>query len=141
VLRDRSVTSVGGYVGLLGDPLDARDPTPLLLEVHHPEETSLETVVSAVDEEIARLATDGLGRRRARPHAGAHDRPLLPRDRPVLGRATTMSVFEQQRGRAELVNELPELLRQVTPEQVQAAAATLRPDARALLELRPGGAA
>ena len=25
--------------GMLGDPLDARDPTPLLLEVHHPDET------------------------------------------------------------------------------------------------------
>jgi predicted Zn-dependent peptidase len=141
VLRDRSVTSVGGYVGLLGDPLDARDPTPLLLEVHHPEETSLDTVVSAVDEEIARLATDGLD-------AAELDRTLARMIAryyreidPVLGRATTMSVFEQQRGRAELVNELPELLRQVTPEQVQAAAATLRPDARALLELRPGGAA
>jgi predicted Zn-dependent peptidase len=98
-------------------------------------------VVSAVDEEIARLATDGLD-------AAELDRTLARMIAryyreidPVLGRATTMSVFEQQRGRAELVNELPELLRQVTPEQVQAAAATLRPDARALLELRPGGAA
>jgi hypothetical protein len=49
-----------------------------------------------------------------------------------------MAVFEQQRGRAELVNELPALLRRVTPEQVQEAAATLTPDTRALLELRPG---
>ena len=139
VLRDRAVTSVGGYVGLLGDPLDARDPTPLLIEVHHPEETSLDTVVTAVDEEIARLATDGLD-------AAELDRTLARMTAryyreidPVLGRATTMSVFEQQRGRAELVNELPDLMRQVTPEQVQAAAATLRPEARALLELRPGG--
>ena len=56
----------------------------------------------------------------------------------VLGRATTMSVFEQQRGRAELVNELPDLLRSVAPQEVQAAAATLTPGTRALLELRPG---
>jgi predicted Zn-dependent peptidase len=56
----------------------------------------------------------------------------------VLGRATTMSVFEQQRGRAELVNELPGLLRRVTPAEVQQAAATLTPGTRALLELRPG---
>jgi hypothetical protein len=49
-----------------------------------------------------------------------------------------MSVFEQQRDRAELVNELPDLLRQVVPEQVRAAAATLTPSTRALLELRPG---
>jgi predicted Zn-dependent peptidase len=140
VLRDRSVTSVGGYVGLLGDPLDARDPTPLMLEVHHPDETPLEAVVAAVDEEVERLATDGLD-------AAELDRTLARmtaryyRDLdPVLGRATTMAVFEQQRGRAELVNELPDRFREVTPSAVQQAAAGLRPGARALLELRPGAA-
>jgi hypothetical protein len=51
-----------------------------------------------------------------------------------------MSVFEQQRGRAELVNEVPALLESVTAEQVQAAAGTLGAD-RAVLEVRPGGAA
>jgi zinc protease len=59
---------------------------------------------------------------------------------PVLGRAQVMSVFEQQRGRAELVNEVPALLESVTAEQVQAAAGTLGAD-RAVLEVRPGGAA
>jgi zinc protease len=137
ILRDRSVTSIGGYVGLLGDPLDARDPTPLLVEVHHPVETPLERVLVTVDEEIDRLATDGLD-------SGELDRTVARMTSryyreldPVLGRATTMSVFEQQRGRAELVDELPGLLREVTTEQVRAAAATLRPDNRAVLELRP----
>ncbi|HWH27619.1 MAG TPA: insulinase family protein, partial [Mycobacteriales bacterium] len=141
ILRDRSVTSIGGYLGLLGDPLDARDPTPLLLEVHHPDETPVDAVLATVDEEIARLAQDGL-------EEGELDRTvarLLSRYYreldPVLGRATTMSVFEQQRDRAELVNDLPQLLRSVTAEQVQTAATTLRPDNRAVLELRPGAAA
>ncbi|HVM26702.1 MAG TPA: pitrilysin family protein [Mycobacteriales bacterium] len=137
ILRDRSVISVGGYVGLLGDPLDARDPTPLLIEVHHPDETPLETVLATVDEEIDRLATDGLTSAELdRTVARMTSRYYRELD-PVLGRATTMSVFEQQRSRAELVNELPELLRAVSPEQVQAAAGTLRPDSRAVLELRP----
>ena len=57
----------------------------------------------------------------------------------VLGRALHLSVYEQQRDRAELLNELPALLREVTPEAVQAAAGTLRPDNRAVLKLRPGG--
>jgi zinc protease len=141
VLRDRAVTSVGGYVGLLGDPLDARDPTPLLVEVHHPDETPLEQVLATVDEEIARLATDGLT-------AGELDRTVARMVSryyreldPVLGRATTMSVLEQQRGRAELVDELPDLMRAVSPDQVVTAAAELRPDNRAVLELRPGGSA
>ncbi|HWG95370.1 MAG TPA: pitrilysin family protein [Mycobacteriales bacterium] len=141
ILRDRSVTSIGGYIGLLGDPLDARDPTPLLVEVHHPDETPLETVLSTVDEEIARVAADGLAPGELdRTVARLVSRYYRELD-PVLGRATTLSVFEQQRGRAELVDELPELLRTVSPSAVQEAAASLRPDNRAVLELRPGGGA
>jgi hypothetical protein len=58
----------------------------------------------------------------------------------VLGRALSMAVLEQQRDRAELINELPRLLGSVTTDQIAAAAATLRRDRRALLEIVPGGA-
>jgi zinc protease len=140
VLRDRSVTSISGYLGLLGDPLDARDPTPLLLEVHHPDETPVDKVLSTVDEELERLATGEvpvaeLDRTVARMTARYYREVDS-----VLGRALHLSVFEQQRDRAELLNELPGLLREVTPASVQKAAGTLRPDARAVLELRPAGA-
>jgi predicted Zn-dependent peptidase len=137
LLRDRTVTSVGGYLGIMGDSYDARDPTPLIIEVHHPDETPVETVVGAIDEEIARLANDGLDDDElARTVARMTARYLRELD-PVMGRAQQLSVFEQQRGRAELVNELPGLLDEVTASSVQKAARTLRPDNRALLELRP----
>jgi predicted Zn-dependent peptidase len=137
LLRDRTVTSVGGYLGIMGDSYDARDPTPLMIEVHHPDETPMETVVGAIDEEIARLAGDGLDDTElARTVARMTARYLRELD-PVMGRAQQLSVFEQQRSRAELVNELPGLLEQVTAASVQKAARTLRPDNRALLELRP----
>jgi zinc protease len=137
LLRDRTVTSVGGYLGIMGDSYDARDPSPLMIEVHHPDETPVESVVAAIDEEIARLATDGLqDGELERTVARMVARYLRELD-PVMGRAQQLSVFEQQRSRAELVNELPELLERVTAESVQLAAATLRPDNRALLELRP----
>ena len=141
LLQDRSATHISGYLGLLGDPLDARDPTPLLLEVHHPEQTPLETVLATVDEEIARLATGGLPQAELDRTVARMTARYLREIDSVLGRATTMAVFEQQRDRAELVNELPGLLRQVTAEAVQAAAATLTKDTRTVLELRPGGAA
>jgi hypothetical protein len=51
-----------------------------------------------------------------------------------------MAVFEQQRGRAELVGELPGLLAAVEEAQVRAAAAALRPDRRARLDLVVAGA-
>ena len=138
LLQDRSATHISGYLGLLGDPLDARDPTILLLEVHHPEETSVETVLTTVEEEIDRLAGDGLGQDELDRTVARMTARYLREVDSVLGRATTMSVFEQQRDRAELVNELPGLLRAVTPEQVQQAAATLTKDTRTVLELRPG---
>jgi predicted Zn-dependent peptidase len=141
LLRDRSVLSVGGYVGIMGDPLDARDPTPLMIDVHHPAETSAEAVLTTVDEEIERLAQDGL-------QPGELDRTVarmtaryLREIDPALGRAQQLAVLEQQRDRAELAAELPALLGRVTAKAVQAAAATLRPDNRAVLELRPGSPA
>jgi predicted Zn-dependent peptidase len=141
VLRDHVATSVGGYLGLMGDPLDARDPTPLMIEVHHPNEVPVRTIVDSIDEEIERLCATGVGQEEVdRTVARMVSRYFRDVD-SVLGRATHASVFEQQRGRAELLNELPELLAAVTAEQVVEAAATLRRDNRAVLELRPAGAA
>jgi len=140
LLQDRSATSISGYLGLLGDPLDARDPTPFLLEVHHAEDVSPDTVLATVDQELARLATDGLEAPELDRTVARMTARYLREVDSVLGRATTMAVFEQQRDRAELINELPGLLRQVTAASVQAAAATLTPQTRTVLELRPGKA-
>ena len=138
LLRDQSVTSVGGYLGLLGDPLDARDPTPLLIDIHHPAETSADAVLATVDEELDRLVSGGLAAQElARTVARMTARYLRDLD-PALGRAQQFAVFEQQRGRAELAGELTGLLATVTAEEVLAAASTLRPDNRAVVELRPG---
>ena len=137
LMRDRTATSIGGYLGVMGDPLDARDPTPLLLELHHPAEVTADTVLATVDEEIAKLASDGLQPGELERTIARMQARYLREVDPVLGRAQVISVFEQQRGRAELVNEVPALLAQVTPEAVQAAAATLDGD-RAVLEIQPG---
>ncbi|MCU1673264.1 MAG: peptidase [Frankiales bacterium] len=138
LLRDRSVLSVGGYVGIMGDPLDARDPTPLIVDVHHPAETSADTVLATVDDEIARLAEGGLRDGELQRTVARMTARYLREIDPALGRAQQLAVFEQQRDRAELTTELPDLLAQVVADDVQAAAATLRPDNRAVLELRPG---
>ena len=137
LMRDRTVTSVGGYVGVMGGSYDERDPAPLIVEVHHPAETPLDTVLAAVDEEIDRLAQDGLDTEELNRTVARMTARYLRELDPVMGRAQNLSVFEQQRGRAELVNELPGLLEQVSAASVQAAAATLRADNRAVLELRP----
>ena len=140
MLDDAIATSVSGYLGFMGDPFDVRDPTAFLLQVHFPPHVTTDAVVTAVDEELNRVATDGLKPgelARVQARLAAH---LLRESDAVLSRTLSMAVLEQQRGRAELINELPALLAAVTVEQVIAAAATLRPQRRAMLEVVPGGA-
>jgi predicted Zn-dependent peptidase len=140
VLEDAIATSVSGYLGLMGDPFDVRDPTALIVQVHFPPHVAAESVTRAVDEELDRLAVGGLKPgelARVQARLAAH---LLRELDSVLGRTLAMAVLEQQRGRAELTNELPRLLAAVTADQVVAAAATLRPQRRATLEIVPGGA-
>ena len=141
LLKDRIATSIGGYLGLMGDPLDARDPTPFMIDVHHAPDVPVRTVVDTIDEELDRLTTDGCDADEVRRTVARMTARYLRDVDPVLGRATHAAVFEQQRGRAELLNELPALFAEVTAEQVVTAAATLRRDNRAVLELRPAGAA
>jgi zinc protease len=140
VQEDRIASDVGSHVGFMEDAFDVRNPTALLVEAHHAADVRADTVVAAVDEELDRVATDGvptdeLERVRARLASA-----LLQGQDHVLSRTLAMASFEQQRGRAELVGELPALLGAVTGEQIAAAAATLRTDNRARLDVVAGGA-
>ncbi|WP_326562664.1 M16 family metallopeptidase [Micromonospora sp. NBC_01796] len=140
VLRDRTVTSIGGYLGFMGEPFGVRDPTALLVEAHLPPGGDVEKVLRTIDEETSRIAVDGLvdgELARTQARMATH---LLRGTDAVLGRALQMAVLEQQRGAPELINDLPRLLGEVTEEQVRAAAATLRPERRAAVEVIPGGA-
>ena len=141
VHQDRLVTEIAAYVGEFGDPFDERDPTALTISAHYPPTTKLDAVLSAVDEELAKVADDGLAR-------GELDRvrtrlvSVLARDLDaVLSRTLEFAKFELIHGRAELISELPERLAAITAADIQRAASMLRPDNRAVLELIAGGAA
>ena len=60
VQDDRLATDVGCHLGLMEDAFDVRDPTALVLEAHHPGDVPTDAVVAAVDEELDRVATDGV---------------------------------------------------------------------------------
>jgi predicted Zn-dependent peptidase len=139
VQKERTVTQLAAYLGLMGDPFDVRDPTAIIFQAHHAPTASADDVLDAATEEFDRLATSGLA-------AGELDRvrarilAQVFRDvDPVLGRTLALATAELVHGRAELLMELPARLAAVTAAQVQEAAATLRPDRRAVLELAPGG--
>jgi len=138
VQRDRTVTSMGGYIGFMGDEYQVRNPTAFLLQSHLPPGGDPEKVLRTIDEELDRLATGGLKPgelARTQARMATH---LLRDTDAVLGRALPMAALEQQRGRPELLNELPRLVGEVTEAQIVAAAATLRPERRATIELIPG---
>jgi predicted Zn-dependent peptidase len=140
VQRDHVVTDVSAYLGEFGDPFDERDPTAFTITAHYPNPESMERILTAVDEELARVATDGL-------EPGELDRvrtrliSVLFREMDaVLSRTLEFAKFELIFGRAELIAELPARLAAITEADVQAAAAALRPDGRAVVELIAGGA-
>jgi zinc protease len=151
VLTDRTATSIGGYLGFMGEPFEVRDPTALLLQAHLPPGGDVDKVLRTVDEELDRLAAGGLADgelARIQARMATH---LLRDTDPVLGRALRMAVLEQQRGApagvpdgpgtgAALINDLPRLIGEVTPEQLVSAAATLRPHRRASVEVVPASA-
>lgn len=141
VLRDRTVTHVGTYIGFMGEPFAVRHPTPFLFQAQLPPDGDTEKVLRTVDEECDRLVADGLEPgelARTQARMATH---LLRDTDAVLGRALRMAVLEQQRadsGGAQLLNDLPRLIGEVTEEQVRAAAATLRPHRRAVIEVAAG---
>jgi predicted Zn-dependent peptidase len=140
VQRDHLVTDIAAYIGEFGDPFDERNPTALTISAHYPDAASLDTILRVLDEELDRVATDGLqpgelDRVRQRL-AGA----LLRELDPVISRALEFAKFELIHGRAGLIGDLPELLQAIPDDAVQRAAAGLLDKRRAVLELVAGGA-
>jgi predicted Zn-dependent peptidase len=141
VQKDRSVTDVGAYLGTFGDPFDQRDPLLLTVRAVHPADSSAGLILTQVDEELDRLATEGLqdgelDRVQARLVAG-----LLREADETLARASGVATHELYHGRPELINELPVLLGEVDAGAVSAAAASLRGQGRSVLELLAGAGA
>jgi hypothetical protein len=118
---------------------DVRNPTALLIEAHHAPNVKGNRVVKAIDEELDRVATDGVpGDELERVQARLSSALLQGADH-VMSRTLAMASYEQQRGRAELVGEMPALLAAVTADQVATAAEPCDPT-RACLDVVPGGA-
>ncbi|MFL6162757.1 MAG: M16 family metallopeptidase [Jatrophihabitantaceae bacterium] len=132
------VNEVSAYLGTFGDPLEERDPTRLNITARYSPRTSTDTVLTAIDEEIDRLATDGL-------EPGELDRvkvrlaSIVSRELDqVVNRSLEFAKFHTVFGDASMILRLPELMAGVTDDDVRAAAASLRTDCRAVVELIPG---
>jgi predicted Zn-dependent peptidase len=140
VHKDALVTDVGTSCGVIGSPLDARDPDTFTVTAIHTGDVEADRVLGVLDEELDRLAgtgpdVDELARVQARWTAGLH----RDHDR-IVSRTLAFGSLELMHGKPELVAQLPEKVGAVTAQDVSAAAKALRPDGRAVLILKPGGA-
>src|SRR5919206_1731273 len=136
---DQLAIAQSSYVGLFGDPFDVRDATLLTTQVHHPASVPTEKVVTAVHEEIGRIAEDGVGADELARVQARTEAQLLRQADSVLGRTLAFATAELIHGRAELAGELAARLAAVPPEQVRTAARGLDPGTAAVLELRATG--
>ena len=141
VRRDHLALEQSVYLGLFGDPFDSRDPVSLTTQIIHPQQIRIDDVLTAVDEEIDRLATHGLDDGELRRVNARIATQLLREADSVHGRTLQFAAYELVHHRAELLGELPGRLAEVKPDDVAAAAATLRPERRAVLEVLAGSAA
>lgn len=138
VKQDQLATYVWTSVSAFGDPFEVRDPTFAQLVCYY-QDAPVDRLLDAIDEEIARLASDGLEAGELERSVNAWASGYYRRLDSQLQRGLAAAVLEQQRGRAELLNELPELIGSVAPEAVVGAAARwFGREARAVLEWRAG---
>jgi predicted Zn-dependent peptidase len=135
VRGDRIATQQSAYLGLLGNPFDVRDPTALIVQARHAPTVAPDDVLAAVDDELRRLAHDGVAEAELRRVQVRIATRIMRGTNSILSYLQTLAVLEQQHGRAELLDELPDLLSTVSPDRVRAAAASLVPDRRAVVEL------
>nr|WP_116709339.1 pitrilysin family protein [Actinomycetospora cinnamomea] len=141
VYGDELVTDVSASCGLMGAPLDARDPDTFTITAVHPGDVDPQRITAAVDDELTRLATDGPDAEELRRVTARWASSLHREHDRLMSRMLALGAAELVQGRAELADELPGLLAAVEPAAVADAAGRLRPDARAVLTVTPGGAA
>ena len=139
VKRDQLASHVGAMLGTFGDPFDVRDPTMLQLLAYHSAD-DIDPLLDAIDEEVATVVAGGATEEEVGRVVTTMTAQTIRRLDDIMDRALAAAVLEQQRGRAELLSELPGLLAAVTPADVaRVAGRWLTPSSRAVLEVVPGG--
>jgi len=132
-------TDIWASPGLLGGPLDSRDPDVFVLGAIHSNDVPAAAVIEAATAEIAALANEGPGEQEMQ-RALARFASALYRDNDgIASRTRSLGGLELLHGRAELLSELPDLLSAVTTEQIADAARSLDPQRCAVLRVVPAG--
>jgi predicted Zn-dependent peptidase len=136
VHREPLVVDIGAGAGLFG-PFEARDPDTFTITLIHPHEVSRERVLAALDDELQKLADSPPSDEELRKVTARWTASLHSEHDRLVSRTLALGSFELLYGDASLVYKLADRMSAVTSEAVSAAAKALRPDARAVLVVKP----
>ncbi|WIY03327.1 pitrilysin family protein [Amycolatopsis mongoliensis] len=136
VHREPLVVDIGAGAGLFG-PFEARDPDTFTITLIHPHEVPRERVLAALDDELQKLADSPPSEEELRKVTARWTASLHSEHDRLVSRTLALGSFELLYGDASLVYKLADRMSAVTSEAVSAAAKALRPDARAVLVVKP----
>ncbi|MEU0536911.1 M16 family metallopeptidase [Amycolatopsis tolypomycina] len=136
VHKEPLVVDIGAGAGLFG-PFEARDPDTFTITLIHPHEVPRERVLAALDDELEKLAETPPSEEELRKVTARWTASLHSEHDRLVSRTLALGSFELLYGDASLVYRLADRMSAVTAEAVSAAAKALRPDARAVLVVKP----
>ncbi|MEY2473609.1 MAG: hypothetical protein QOK28_2938 [Actinomycetota bacterium] len=132
------VSAIAGLIGPFDNWLDMRDPVLFNLIAIYPNEGDPDALLDVIEDTIEEIHDDLTEDELVRARTMATARYLRATD-GVLTRALTLAPLEQQRGRAELINEIPFALAHVTADDVKNVAGKwFGAQRRAVLDWQPG---
>jgi len=131
-------TEIWAGPGLMGGPLDARDPDVFVLGALHAVDIPADRVIDAANEQVALLAADGPTEQERSSAIARFASGLYRENDSISVRTRSFGSLELLHGRAELLGEIPALLAKITLEQIAGAAKSLDPAACAILTIVPG---
>jgi predicted Zn-dependent peptidase len=134
------VAAMAGLIGPFDNWLEMRDPLLFNVIAIYPPGGDPDVLLATIEDTIAAVEDDLTEDELARARTMATARYLRSTD-GVLSRALAIAPLEQQRGRAELINEIPVAVAHVTLADVKAVARKwFGASQRAVLDWQPGGA-
>lgn len=139
IAKAELATDIWAGPGLMGGPLDARDPDVFVLGAIHPLEIPAADVIAAADEQIALLARHGPSADECVRAAARFTAGLYRENDGIGARTRSLGSLELLHGRAELLSEIPGIVATITPTEVATAAKSLDPQRRAILRINPEG--
>ncbi len=131
-------TEIWAGPGLMGGPLDARDPDVFVLGALHAADVPAERVIEAAGEQVAAVAADGPTEQERLRAIARFTAGLYRENDSISARTRSIGSLELLHGRAELLSEIPWLLDQVGTKHIAAAAKALDPATCAILTIVPG---